>query len=247
MKRALRRRTGPLYRARPQIGNRKTDAVKNPPLQEVYEALHAHFGPQHWWPGRTRWEVIVGAILTQNTSWANVERCLRRLRKEGALALPALRRMTRPALAARLRPVGYFNIKARRLKAFVDMMYNRFDGRVRRLFALDTPRLREVLLEVNGVGPETADSIVLYAGKRPVFVVDAYTRRFLVRHGWLRPAAGYDEVAEFFTTRLPRDEKLFNEYHALIVALGKYLCRPKPRCEACPLRRWLPPGGPLGG
>jgi endonuclease-3 related protein len=217
--------------------------TRRPPLRSIYDALFRHFGPQHWWPGRTRFEVCVGAVLTQNTSWANAEKAIRRLKEEKALTVEALHKVPEPILAEWLRPVGYFNLKARRLKAFVAMMVTRFDGNVRRMFAEETGALRRILLATPGVGPETADSILLYAGGRPVFVVDAYTRRFLVRHGWLRADASYDEIAELFVRAIPADEALYNEYHALLVALGKDYCRPRPDCEACPLRRWLPQGG----
>ncbi len=211
-----------------------------PPLTSVYGALFRRLGPQHWWPGRTRIEIVVGAILTQNTAWSNVEKAIRRLRAAGALDLRRLHEARIETLAGWIRPAGYFRVKARRLRAFTDMVYRRFGGRLSRLFALPTPELRRVLLEVNGIGPETADSIVLYAARRPVFVVDAYTRRFLERHGWLQAGADYDDVAALFTGLIPRRESLYNEYHALIVVLGKTWCRPSPRCADCPLRRWLP-------
>lgn len=204
----------------------------------VYRTLYRRLGPQHWWPGRTRLEVAVGAILTQNTAWSNVEKAIRRLRAAGALDLRRLHTADLDTLADWIRPAGYFRVKARRLRSFTDMVYRRFGGRLGRLFALPTDEMRRVLLEVNGIGPETADSIVLYAARRPVFVVDAYTRRVLERHGWMRPAASYDEIAALFTRRVPRRESLYNEYHALIVALGKTWCRPKPHCGDCPLRRW---------
>jgi endonuclease-3 related protein len=207
---------------------------------DVYRLLFARWGPQYWWPGRTRLEIIVGAILTQNTAWANVEKAIRRLRKARALNIRRLHAADLKTLADWIRPAGYFNVKARRLRSFTQMMFDRFGGNLRRLFALETPALREVLLGVNGIGPETADSILLYAAGRPVFVVDAYTRRFMMRHGWIGAEATYDDIARFFTERISRDAVLYNEYHALIVALGKNLCRPKPRCEECPLRSRLP-------
>jgi endonuclease-3 related protein len=219
--------------------------IRPVPLMKVYEDLYAHFGPQHWWPGRTRFEVCVGAVLTQNTSWTNVEKAIRRLKEEKALGVKALHEVPEPLLAEWLRPVGYFNVKARRLKAFIAMIVTRFDGSIPRMFACDTDTLRRILLETPGVGPETADSMLLYAGNRPVFVVDAYTRRFLVRHGWVHADASYDEIAELFVRVLPSDVALYNEYHALMVALGKYHCRSKPHCETCPLKHLLPGDGPL--
>jgi endonuclease-3 related protein len=213
---------------------------RKPPLRDIYSLLFAKWGPQHWWPGRTRLEIIVGAILTQNTAWANVEKAIRRLRKARALNLRRLHAADLRTLADWIRPAGYFNVKARRLRSFTQMMFDRFGGDLRRLFALETPVLREILLGVNGIGPETADSILLYAAGRPVFVVDAYTRRFMMRHGWIGAGATYDDIARIFTVRLSRDAVLYNEYHALIVALGKNLCRPKPKCADCPLMPFLP-------
>ena len=206
----------------------------------VYHLLFAKWGPQQWWPGRTRLEIIVGAILTQNTAWTNVEKAIRRLRTARALNLRALHEAELKTLAEWIRPAGYYNVKALRLRSFTRMMFDRFDGDLRRLFTLKTPELRDVLLDVNGIGPETADSIVLYAGGRPVFVIDAYTRRFMMRHGWVGAKATYDDIARIFMERLSRDVALYNEYHALIVALGKNLCRPKPRCTECPLQPLLP-------
>jgi endonuclease-3 related protein len=188
---------------------------------------------------------MVGAILTQNTAWVNVEKAIRRLRKEGALRLDVLGRVRTDTLAGWIRPSGYFNVKARRLKAFVRMVRHRYGGDLNRMAGQDTKTLRAALLGVCGIGPETADSMLLYALNRRVFVVDAYTRRFLRRHGWLDKKAGYDEVARLFEKALPRTVPDYNECHALIVKLGKHFCRARPRCEACPLRRWLPPGGPL--
>jgi endonuclease III related protein len=217
-------------------------AAAKPPLLPIYRALFRRFGPQHWWPGRTRLEIIVGAILTQNTAWSNVEKAIRRLRRARALNLPTLHDVSLDRLADWIRPAGYFRVKARRLRAFTTVAAGPFGGDLRRLFALDTDTLRRTLLSVKGIGPETADSILLYAASRPVFVVDAYTRRFMVRHGWLRSKATYDEVAQVMMGGIHRDVRLFNEFHALIVALGKNLCRPAPRCAECPLRRWLPDG-----
>jgi endonuclease III related protein len=208
------------------------------PLLPVYRRLYTAFGPQHWWPGRTRLEIIVGAILTQNTAWSNVEKAIARLRRARALNVRALHGAPLARLADWIRPAGYFRVKARRLRAFTAMLTARHGGDLRRLFRLPTAALRRELLAVNGIGPETADSILLYAAGRPVFVVDAYTRRFMMRHGWIGADAGYDDVARVFTERLPRSARLYNEYHALIVALGKNFCRPRPRCGECPLRRW---------
>ena len=213
--------------------------IKSPPFAAVFRALLKHFGPQHWWPGRTRLEICIGAILTQNTAWINVEHAIRNLRRAHALNLAALHTAPLAQLAARIRPAGYFNVKARRLRAFTTLVMEQFGGKLEKLLTLPSAQLRATLLEVNGIGPETADSIVLYAAQQPVFVVDAYTRRFLHRHGWINAKATYDEIATLFTGCLPYDEKLFNEFHALIVALGKNYCRTRPLCDKCPLRQWL--------
>lgn len=184
-------------------------------------------------------EMMLGAILTQNTAWTNAERAISNLRKYDALSLAALGQASTERIADWIRPAGYFNQKARYIKAMADTIQDRFGGSLNRLFALDTPALRKELLSWTGIGPETADSILLYAGKRPAFVVDAYTKRFLVRHGWCSETASYSEIAKMFTERLPPDVQLFNEYHALIVRLGKEHCKTKPQCEGCPLSIYL--------
>lgn len=212
----------------------------NPPLRAVYRALHHHFGPQHWWPGGTRFEVIVGAILTQNTAWSNVEKAIARLRAARVLNPARLHALPRARLAELIRPAGYFNVKAARLHAFTALLHEKYGGSLTRLFRRPTGTLRLTLLSVPGIGPETADSILLYAADRPVFVVDAYTRRLTERHGWTHTRATYDEVAQLFTRVVPASRPVYNEYHALLVALGKHYCRPTPRCDECPLRRWLP-------
>ena len=217
-----------------------------PPLRAAYRALFDAWGPQAWWPARTRIEIVVGAILTQNTAWTNVERAIARLRRERALNARRLHEVDLRTLAAWLRPAGTFNVKARRLRAFTTMLAERFGGSLDRLFELETPALRETLLAVHGIGPETADCILLYAANRPVFVVDAYTRRILHRHGWMDHDAPYDEVARLFRRRVAPDARTYNEYHALLVRLAKNHCRTRPRCEACPLRSMLPKDGPRG-
>ncbi|MCF7817425.1 MAG: endonuclease III domain-containing protein [Kiritimatiellales bacterium] len=211
-----------------------------PFIQPSYDALFALWGEQHWWPARTRLEMMLGAILTQNTAWSNVEKAIANLRRNGALNFQTLEKSSRDQLAEWIRPAGYFNQKAGYIKAMIQTIRQDFGGSLNPLFALDTPALRKELLSWKGIGPETADSILLYAGKRPVFVVDAYTKRFLLRHGWCDQTASYDSVAKLFTGTLPADAPLFNEYHALIVRLGKEHCNTKPKCEGCPLERFLP-------
>ena len=215
--------------------------MNNPFIQESYDTLFARWGAQHWWPARTRLEMMLGAILTQNTAWSNVEKAISNLRKSNALNFQTLETASKEQLAGWIRPAGYFNQKAGYIKGMVGTIREKHDGSLNKLFALDTPALRRELLSWKGIGPETADSILLYAAKRPVFVVDAYTLRFLSRHGWCRRNAPYDSVAKLFTDNLPRDVQLFNEYHALIVRLGKEHCNAKPKCEGCPLEK---PGRP---
>jgi endonuclease III related protein len=212
-----------------------------PELGAYYGALIRAYGPQHWWPGKTRFEVIVGAILTQNTSWTNVERAIAELRREKLLAPTAIRRVPLARLARLIRSSGYFRRKARKLKAFVDFLQQHYQGSLDKMFAAATAELREQLLGVHGIGPETADSILLYAGGRPVFVVDAYTRRILERHNLAHENHSYDEIGRLFEASLPGSVPLFNEYHALIVHIGKHFCRKSgPCCEKCALRPFLP-------
>jgi len=212
-------------------------------IPAYYDALFRAYGPQHWWPGRTRFEVIVGAILTQNTSWSNVERATASLRREQLLSPAAIEQVPLVRLARLIRSSGYFRQKARKLKAFVGYLRERHAGSLTKLFATPTPELREQLLAVHGIGPETADSILLYAGRHPVFVVDAYTRRMLERHGLANAKQTYQEIQELFQRNLPQDPALFNEYHALIVHNGKHFCgKRQPDCAQCPLRPFLPSG-----
>ena len=205
-------------------------------IRQFYATLYETFGPQHWWPGETPFEVIIGAILTQNTNWRNVEHALANLKEHKALTPTALRRMPPDRLAELIRPAGYFNVKARRIKNFIDFLFSSYGGDLSAMADVPTGRLRGEILAVNGVGPETADSILLYALERPVFVIDAYTKRILYRHGLIDHAADYSQMQEIFLRSLTEDRQLFNEYHALIVRTGKEFCRPVPRCEECPLK-----------
>ncbi len=210
-------------------------------LQAMYRALRAAFGHQGWWPGRSRFEVIVGAILTQNTNWRNVEKAIANLRAAGVLSPGAIRDLPQAELARLIRPAGYFNVKARRLAAFVRWLEEECGGNLDRMFARPLAPLREALLSVRGIGPETADSILLYAGQKPSFVVDAYTWRVLTRHGLVPEETSYDEMKAVFEENLPADTPLFNDFHAQIVRVGKEFCRKtEPRCEAgCPLAPFL--------
>ena len=213
-----------------------------PDLTTYYDALFRAYGPQHWWPGLTRFEVIVGAILTQSTSWKNVELAIGNLRRKQLLSPLAIERVSLPRLSQLIRSSGYFRQKARKLKAFLDFLRQNYQGSLDKLFATPTTTLRKQLLAVHGIGPETADSILLYAGSHPVFVVDAYARRILERHNLAHGKHSYDEIQQLFHGNLPLNAPFFNEYHALIVHTGKHFCRKRqPDCAHCPLQPFLPP------
>jgi endonuclease-3 related protein len=221
----------------------RTQPESQPPLDEYFNSLFTALGPQHWWPGDTPFEVIVGTILTQNTSWTNVEMALGNLRGEGLLTVEGMERVNQRHLAKLLRPAGYFRQKAQKLKAFVKFLRAEYAGSLTRMFKTPTLQLREKLLGVSGIGPETADSILLYAGEQPVFVVDAYTKRMFARHGWIGEKAKYEDVRWMVERQFPGDVRRFNELHALIVSAGKNFCRPQePNCGECPLGRYLEEG-----
>ncbi len=201
-----------------------------------YERLSEFFGPQRWWPAESPFEVLVGAVLTQNTNWQNVERAVDRLRQAGLLSLSGLRELSETQLASLIRPSGYYNVKARRLLNLVRMIDEMYGGRLELLFAQDTETARQALLAVKGIGEETADSILLYAGNHPIFVVDAYTYRICVRHNVVDEECDYRSLQELFMNNLQPDVSLFNEFHALLVMTGKHFCKKaQPRCEQCPL------------
>ncbi len=205
-------------------------------LRIIYKELYKSFGPQHWWPGDTPFEVAVGAILTQNTNWGNVEKAINNLKAAQALNAKKIDKLNPNRLAALLRPAGYFNIKAKRLKAFISFLMKNYNGRMATMKCEDIHSLRERLLSVNGIGAETADSILLYAMEKPVFVIDAYTKRVLSRHKIMDHEKSYEEFQKLFHSSLRKDLKFFNEYHALFVAVGKTYCKPRPQCDQCPLR-----------
>lgn len=206
-------------------------------LKTIYDLLFTRFGTQHWWPGDTPFEIIIGAILTQNTNWTNVEKAIANLKKARVLSPEKLHKLDIKKLAEMIRPAGYFNIKAARLKNFINWFFENYEGKLKNLEKVPTDRLRLELLSVKGVGPETADSILLYALDRPVFVVDAYTARICSRHHLIDKDFDYHRIQELFELNLPIDVQLFNEYHALLVNLGKDFCRPTPKCEDCPLNQ----------
>lgn len=208
----------------------------------VFRQLKKHFGPQHWWPADTPFEVVVGAILTQNTSWSNVEKAIQNLKREKLLSVRAMSNARPKVLANAIRPAGTFNIKAKRLAHFVHYLNEGYSGKLGKFFKQKLPQLREELLNIHGIGPETADSIILYAAQKPIFVVDAYTRRILSRLGLTPEKADYHHIQQTFMSRLPHRTELFNEYHALLVEHAKRLCRKVPRCHECPLRPDCPYG-----
>ena len=204
-------------------------------LCNIYDRLWAEYGPQHWWPAETAVEVAVGAILTQNTAWANVERAIGNLKGAECLSWSALRDISEARLAELIQPSGTFRVKAARLKAMVSALWDEHDGSLDSLLSGEVEIARQRLLTIHGIGPETADAILLYAGHRPTFVVDAYTKRILRRHHMIDSSAGYDTVQQLFHHAMKPDVQRYNEYHALLVAVGKKNCRSRARCEGCPL------------
>jgi len=205
-------------------------------LLKIYNSLYNYFGPLNWWPGDTPFEIMVGAILTQNTSWSNVEKAIDNLKKEDLLEPRKLYHINQEELTQLIKPSGYYNIKAKRLKNFVNIFVNDFESSAEKMFSGDSKGLRKKLLKVNGIGPETADSILLYAGEKPFFVVDAYTKRIFYRHKLISKDSTYYQIQEFFSKNLDRDVKLFNEFHAQIVMLGKTICTSRnPNCAKCPI------------
>jgi endonuclease-3 related protein len=207
-------------------------------LRQLYDKAWQVFGPQGWWPGETPFEVALGAILTQNTNWNNVAQAIRALKEEGALEPQVLLEMPVAQLARLIRPAGYYNIKAGRIRHFLEFLESRYQGSMEAMAHDSLATLRPELLRINGVGPETADSILLYALNKPTFVVDAYTFRILSRHHLTDESCTYEELRRLFMDHLAEDVGLYQEYHALLVRLGKELCRPRPRCEACFLNGW---------
>ena len=226
-----------------RVSGRSAFAHVRPPLDEYFNSLLTAFGPQHWWPAKTQFEVIVGAILTQNTSWTNVERAIGNLRDAELLSPVAIEAASLQRLERLVRPSGYFRQKARKLKALCAFLRAEFHGSLKRMFETPTILLRQKLLGLWGIGPETADSILLYAGQHAVFVVDTYTKRMLTRHGWIPEKSKYDDIRWMFEKEFPGDVKRFNEFHALIVQTGKQFCvAHDPLCEECPLGRYLEEG-----
>lgn len=211
----------------------------------VFQQLFNSYGPQNWWPGESPLEVMAGAVLTQNTAWSNVEKAIDNLRDAGLLQFDSLNAVSVEELAELIRPAGYYRQKAKRLRNLLDFITEAYQGSITEMVSCEKATLREQLLQVNGIGPETADSILLYAANLPSFVVDAYTVRIFTRHGWVEPEADYPDLQAYFEGCLETDVQLFNEFHALIVRVGKEFCKPTPKCEKCPLHDMLPKGGPI--
>ncbi|MGB9761278.1 MAG: endonuclease III domain-containing protein [Caldimicrobium thiodismutans] len=220
----------------PFMGQKLSDLKRKNILLEIFERLFQHFGPQKWWPAETPFEVCVGAILTQNASWKNVEKAIANLKERGLLHPLKLYHLSLEELANLIKPSGYYNIKAKRLKNFVKFLVENYEGDLEKMKEERLETLREKLLQIRGLGPETVDSILLYALEKPVFVVDAYTYRILSRHNLCPEETTYEELQSFFYAHLEKDIELFKEYHALLVACGKTFCKKKePLCEGCPL------------
>jgi endonuclease-3 related protein len=214
-------------------------------LRQYFDKMLRVLGPQDWWPARTRLEMIVGAILVQNTAWQNAALALKQLKQKGMLSLTALRDASRGEIESCVRSAGFFRQKARTIRNFMTWLERACRGSLAAMFALPPQELRHDLLKITGLGPETVDAILLYAGQHPFFVADSYTRRVLARHQLLREGAGYDEAQQFLHRHLPADPELFNEYHALLVEVGKQYCkRETPLCEGCPLEEFLERGQP---
>ena len=223
------------------MAQRKEPVSTKKRLLRIYDRLNRFFGDLHWWPGETPFEVAVGAILTQNTNWANVEKAIGRLKTGGVLEPRSLLGLNDDILAELIRPSGYYRVKTKRLKSFLEVLCGEFDGDLERMLSGDLLLARQRLLGISGIGEETADSMLLYAGGRPVFVVDAYTRRILARHGFIEGELSYGTIQRLFMSELPPDAGLFNQYHALIVETAKRYCRKKePLCGECPLRGMKP-------
>lgn len=207
-------------------------------LLEIYNILYSRFGPQNWWPADSPFEVIIGAILTQSTNWNNVEKAIGNLKKYNLLDPNALYKVDEKTLAETIRASGYYNMKAKKIKAFLDFLFSNYYGDLNEMFKTPMNLLRTQLLNVYGIGEETADSIILYAGNLPIFVIDAYTKRIMSRLGFLEEKSSYSQFQKLFMDNLPHNPKLFNEYHALLVSLGKHFCKKSnPNCAECPLSR----------
>jgi len=213
--------------------NGNTKSIK---LSEIYRRLYQKYGPQNWWPAETDFEVIVGAILTQSAAWTNVEKGINNLKRANAVNPASIREIPHSELSGLIHSCGYYNAKAEKLRVFAQWFKINYEDDLEKMFTLDTRLLREELLKVHGIGEETADSILLYAGRKPVFVIDAYTRRLCERLGLKPQGDKYSDYQKLFMDNLPHDVQMFNEFHALIVNHGKLFCKKVPQCEGCCLR-----------
>ena len=209
-------------------------------LLTIYDTLLRFFGEQGWWPADTPFEVMVGAVLTQNTAWRNVEFAIENLKEEGVLTPLGIQGIDEARLAEFIRPAGYYNVKAKRLKSLIEFLEGGYGGDLMKMFSEPLSSLREEILAVKGIGPETADSILLYAGGKPIFVVDAYTRRILSRHDMIADCASYEDIQDLLMQNLPQDVPLYQEYHALFVQLAKTFCKTTPHCAGCPVEEGWP-------
>lgn len=214
------------------------------PVQDAFDRLLTSYGPQRWWPGEGPFEILVGTVLVQNTNWRNVEKAIDNLREAGVMTPEKLFALDPEELSELIRPAGYYQVKTKRLRNLLRLIVDRYDGSLETMFAGDMHALREELLGVNGVGPETADCILLYVGNFPKFIADGYAMRVAARHGWIEFEADYHGLQDFFESRLPAEAPLYNEYHALLVKVGKEHCKTKPICSGCPLEELLPESGP---
>lgn len=206
----------------------------------IYQKLFNFYGPLNWWPGKNKLEIMLGAILTQNTSWKNVTKTIKNMEEKGLIDIEALFNIEVDLLGEIIRSSGYYNIKARRLKSFINFLCQNYNGSIEEMFSVDWKNLREELLRLNGIGPETADSILLYAGEKPVFVVDTYTRRIFHRHNCISFRESYEKIQHFFMAQLPPNHLVYNEFHAQIVMVGKDFCKKNnPNCKDCPLNSFL--------
>ena len=214
------------------------------PVQDAFDRLLQRYGPQHWWPGEGPFEILVGTVLVQNTNWRNVEKAIDNLREAGVMTPEKLFALDPEELSELIRPAGYYQVKTKRLRNLLRLVVDRYDGSLEEMFAGNMHALREELLGVNGVGPETADCILLYVGNFPKFIADGYAMRVAARHGWIEFEADYHALQDFFESRLPAEAPLFNEYHALLVKVGTEHCQTKPICAGCPLEELLTESGP---
>jgi len=213
---------------------------------EIYQALFNRYGDLDWWPGETTLEIMLGAILTQNTNWKNVEKAIDNINAKNALDMTTLLNMPEEELKLLIKPAGYYNQKSLRIRRLLNWMNQKTGGILENFQFFSTEELRYELLNIKGIGKETADDILLYAFERPIFVVDTYTYRIAIRHGWLPGSCTYEELAEFFSTNLDGDLSLFKNYHAMLVEIGKNYCKKRcPLCNECPLKDFLPESGPI--